>query len=158
MAGNCTRHTMLGTVLRTRRPVKVSTRNQWDGWDGRMVRTPFVRPVMGWEGRGLLYSPVPPTITPSFSSRKQKCVCPSHYRGDTIGATMRFAFRHVCRLRGGNGRLQRITVKLAPPVVQFAPQLRNPTETELEPLRSPRRPFAAGERLGDLLQPTAASA
>ena len=62
---------------------------------------------------------------------------------------MRFAFRHEYRLRGGNGRLQRITVKLAPPVVQFAPHLRNPTETDLEPLGRFGRPFAAGERLGD---------
>ncbi len=63
---------------------------------------------------------------------------------------MRFAFRHEYRLRGGNGRLQRIAVKLAPRVVQFAPHLRNPTATELEPLRSPCRPFAADKRLGDL--------
>ena len=63
---------------------------------------------------------------------------------------MRLAFRHECQLRGGGGRLKWFAVKLAPPVVQFSPHLRNPTETELEPLGSPRRPFAAGERLGDL--------
>jgi hypothetical protein len=63
---------------------------------------------------------------------------------------MRFAFRHEYRLRGGNGRLLRIAVKLSPCVVQLAPQLRNPTETELEPLGRLGRPFAASERLGDL--------
>ena len=40
-------------------------------------------------------------------------------------------------------------MKFAPRVVQFAPQLRNPTETDLEPLGRFGRPFAAGERLGD---------
>ena len=70
--------------------------------------------------------------------------------GQPIDEAVRFESRHECRLRGGNGRLQRITVKLAPRVVQLAPQLRNPTATDLEPLGRFGRPFATGERLRDL--------
>ena len=70
--------------------------------------------------------------------------------GPLVDEVARFESRNVCRLREGNGRLQRIAVKLVPCIVQLAPQLRNPTQTEPEPLRSSCRPFAAGERLGDL--------
>ena len=40
-------------------------------------------------------------------------------------------------------------MKLAPLVVQLAPQLRNPTETEPEPLGRFGRSFTAGKRFGD---------
>ena len=40
-------------------------------------------------------------------------------------------------------------MKFAPPVVQLAPHLRNPTETEPEPLGCFGRSFTTGKRLGD---------
>ena len=74
---------------------------------------------------------------------------PCRVIGPLVDKVDRFESRHERQSCGDNGRLKQIAVKLAPRIVQLAPQLRNPTATDLEPLGRFGRPFAADKHFDD---------